>query len=82
MSEKETAELIGRTANTALIIAGLLENELSKDHWHADLLERMTIRIEGVRIPAVSESNQAHPVMLSDLERFLAFLRSIWTSDT
>ncbi len=122
--------ILGRTANAALIVAGLLdnyyacletiflrisqffENELSPDHWHSDLLEKMTIHIEGVRIPAVSESNQAsliellkfrhfrryyfeaeydwdrldflvkkldqaHPMALVDMDRFLSFLRAL-----
>ena len=80
--------ILGRTANAALIVAGLLdnyytcletvflrishffENELSSDHWHSDLLEKMTIQIEGVRIPAVSESNQGNLVELLKFRHF------------
>ena len=122
--------ILGRTANSALIVAGLLdnyytcletvflrishffENELASDRWHSDLLDKMTINIEGVRIPAVSESNQgnliellkfrhlrryyfeveydwdrldflirklelAHPMVQTDMERFLKFLRAL-----
>ena len=88
------------------------ENHLEATKWHSDLLSKMTLRIEGVRVPAVSESNYgallelqkfrhfrryyfeleydwdrldfilkkleaAHPVALGDLERFVAFLRSL-----
>ena len=80
--------ILGRTANAALIVAGLLdnyytcletvflrisqffENELSSDHWHSDLLEKMTIHIEGVRIPAVSESNQGNLIELLKFRHF------------
>jgi len=46
----------------------------------------MTIHIEGVRIPAVSESNQGnlielvkfrHPTVQTDMGRFLEFLRAL-----
>jgi len=122
--------ILGRTANAALIVAGLLdnyytcletiflrishffENELASDRWHSDLLDKMTIHMEGVRIPAVSEPNRgnliellkfrhlrryyfeveydwdrldflvkkleiAHPMVQTDMERFLKFLRAL-----
>lgn len=95
-----------------LRISQFFENNLREDHWHQDLLEKMTITIEGVRIPAVSEENypkllellkfrhfkryyfeleydwdrldflkkkclEAHPLLLSDLNRFLDFLKQL-----
>jgi hypothetical protein len=80
--------ILGRRANAALIVAGLLdnyytcrettflrishffENELSPDHWHSDLLEKMTIHIEGVRIAAVSEYNQGNLIELLKFRHF------------
>jgi hypothetical protein len=91
------------------------ENHLEQARWHADLLSKMTLRIEGLRIPAVSEDNygallelqkfrhfrryyfeleydwdrlefllkkleSAHPRAVSDLERFVGFLRSLYTA--
>lgn len=120
MKEKETAELVGvieknlRTCLETIFlrISQFFENEVSSDHLRSDLLEKMTVHIEGVRIPAVSESNQAsliellkfrhfrryyfeaeydwdrldflvkkldqaHPVVLADMDRFLSFLRAL-----
>jgi hypothetical protein len=82
--------LLGKTPNSALIIAGLLENyytcletiflrisqyfenNLRPDKWHMDLLEKMTVRIEGVRIPAVSRENHTN---LLELLKFRHFRR-------
>jgi len=55
-----------------LRISQFFENNLSTDRWHADLLEKMTLNIDGVRIPAISpEANQA----LGELMRFRHFRR-------
>ena len=55
-----------------LRISQFFENNLSKERWHADLLERMTMAIDGVRIPVVSaEANQS----LAELMRFRHFRR-------
>ena len=40
-----------------LRISQYFENNLSPDQWHRDLLEKMTIDIEGIRITAVSEKS-------------------------
>jgi hypothetical protein len=82
--------VLGRTENSALIIAGLLEsyytcletafvrishffeNSLSTERWHSDLLEKMTLRIEGVRIPAVSADGYGS---LLELLKFRHFRR-------
>ncbi|MGA2974151.1 MAG: hypothetical protein ABSF77_02450 [Spirochaetia bacterium] len=87
---KHDVQVLGRTENAALIIAGLLENyytcletvflrisqffenSLSGQRWHAELLEKMTIHIEGVRIPAVSEGNHGN---LWELLKFRHFRR-------
>ncbi len=55
-----------------LRISQFFENNLTTDRWHADLLEKMTLRIEAVRIPAISfETSQA----LGELMRFRHFRR-------
>ncbi len=97
---------------TFLRISRFFENSLVPDRWHSDLLEKMTISIEGVRIAAVSDENyprllellkfrhfrryyfeleydwdrlefltkklnEAHPVVVADLDRFDRFLASL-----
>ena len=42
------------------------ENRLGSDRWHRDLLEKMTLEIEGVRVAAVSEA--AFPPLLQLLQ--------------
>lgn len=87
---KHDVQVLGRTENAALIIAGLLENyytcletvflrisqffenSLSGERWHAELLDKMTIHIGGVRIPAVSEGNYGS---LWELLKFRHFRR-------
>jgi hypothetical protein len=54
------------------------ENHLDPARWHADLLSKMTLRIEGIRIPAVSESN--YPALL-ELQRFRHFKRYYFDLD-
>ena len=81
---------LGRTDNSALIVAGLLENyytcletaflrishffenSLSEGRWHTELLEKMTLNIEGVRMPAVSTDNYGN---LLELLKFRHFRR-------
>ena len=53
-------------------VSQFFENNLRKERWHADLLERMTLRIEGVREPVVSDQTQA---ILSELMKFRHFRR-------
>lgn len=48
------------------------ENHLEPSRWHADLLDKMTLHIEGIRIPAVSE--EAFGPLL-ELQRFRHFKR-------
>jgi hypothetical protein len=54
------------------------ENHLEPARWHANLLSEMTLRIEGIRIPAVSESN--YPALL-ELQRFRHFKRYYFDLD-
>lgn len=55
-----------------LRISQHFENHLSQDRWHADLLEKMTLRIEGVREAVVSEQSA---VDLGELMKFRHFRR-------
>jgi len=48
------------------------ENHLEPARWHAELLHKMTLRIDGIRIPAVSDENLA---ALQELQRFRHFKR-------
>lgn len=53
-------------------ISQFFENSLKKDRWHADLLERMTLRVEAVREPVISDRTQA---ILAELMKFRHFRR-------
>jgi hypothetical protein len=53
-------------------ISQRFENHLESERWHADLLDKMRIRIEGLRIPAVSDDS--YPALL-ELLKFRHFRR-------
>ncbi|MBT4502979.1 MAG: hypothetical protein HOC74_34920 [Gemmatimonadetes bacterium] len=55
-----------------LRIAQFFENNLDANRWHADLLEKMTLRIEGVRDPVISEETSRN---LGELMKFRHFRR-------
>ena len=55
-----------------LRVSQFFENNLSPTKWHMDLLEKMTLRLEGVRIPVVSQTNHAN---LLELLKFRHFKR-------
>jgi hypothetical protein len=61
-----------------LRISRHFENNLQPDRWHADLLHKMTLRIEGVRIPVILD-----PAMkiLEELLRFRHFRRYYFQFD-
>jgi len=64
---------------TALFrISQAFENHLSDARWHHDLLERMTLNIEGVRIAAVSDFS--YPRLL-ELLKFRHFRRYYFEVD-
>lgn len=86
----EDVQVLGRSGNAAVMVAGLIENwytcletawlrisqrfesHLDEGRWHADLLGKMTLRLEGVRIPAVSGDN--YPAIL-EIQKFRHFRR-------
>lgn len=53
-------------------ISQFFENNLSRDKWHRDLLEKMTLQVVGVREPVVSDNTQA---LLNELMKFRHFRR-------
>lgn len=55
-----------------LRISQFFENHLSDSRWHADLLEKMTLRIEGTRDAVISDTTAA---ALSELMKFRHFRR-------
>ena len=55
-----------------LRISQFFENNLRKEQWHADLLEKMTLRVEGLREPVISDRTQA---LLGELMKFRHFRR-------
>jgi len=61
-----------------LRISQFFENTLDPERWHTDLLEKMTLYIEGVRLPAVSQSNYPH---LLELLKFRHFRRYYFELD-
>ena len=48
------------------------ENHLNPSRWHSELLDKMTLQLEGIRIAAVSEKAHRH---LVELQRFRHFKR-------
>ena len=61
-----------------LRISQFFENNLNKEKWHADLLEKMTLRIEGIREPVIPERTQG---LLSELMKFRHFRRYYFELD-
>ena len=55
-----------------LRISQFFENQLSADRWHSDLLEKMTLHIEGIRDPVLEEKTAKQ---LGELMRFRHFRR-------
>ena len=55
-----------------LRISQFFENDLRHEKWHVDLLDKMTLRVEGIREPVISDRSQA---LLSELMKFRHFRR-------
>jgi len=55
-----------------LRISQFFENHLSNNRWHADLLEKMTLQIEGIRDAVISDESAA---ALMELMKFRHFRR-------
>jgi hypothetical protein len=59
-------------------ISQSFENELRPERWHQDLLEKMTIEIEGVRKAVISDATFAN---LQELLKFRHFKRYYYELD-
>jgi hypothetical protein len=51
-----------------LRISQFFENELRKDRWHGDLLDRMILEIDDVR------ARRVHPAVVRELRSFIGLL--------
>ena len=58
MSEaiRELAALIRAHRQRLVSVHGSLQSALDPERWHSDLLQKMTLEIDGVRAAAVSEA--------------------------
>ena len=54
------------------------ENSLAGDRWHADLLDKMTLHVTGVRERVLSDETQR---LLQELRRFRHFTRYYYELD-
>ena len=61
-----------------LRVSQSFENQLPPDRWHKELLEKMTLRIEGVREPVIDSELHA---ALSELMKFRHFRRYYFELD-
>ncbi len=61
-----------------LRISQFFENHLSTERWHADLLEKMTLSIEGIRVAVVSDALASD---LGELMKFRHFRRYYYEMD-
>ena len=61
-----------------LRISQHFENSLARDRWHADLLDKMTLHVTGVREPVLSGETQR---LLHELRRFRHFTRYYFELD-
>lgn len=61
--------------NSFFRIAKHFENNLSAETWHKDLIQRMTLNIEGIR-PAVLDQHSAD--LLDDLRSFRHVFRNMY----
>lgn len=61
-----------------LRISQFFENSILQERWHSDLLDKMTLRIEGIREPAISENTYKN---LLEIMRFRHFKRYYFELD-
>ena len=55
-----------------LRVSQFFENRLSRDRWHSDLLEKMTLEVPGIRQRLIARQTYRH---LAELMRFRHFKR-------
>ncbi len=61
-----------------LRVSQFFENNLKPERWHQDLLERMSLRVEGVREPVLSDESR---LLLLELLKFRHFKRYYFEFD-
>lgn len=61
-----------------LRISQFFENNISQDKWHTELLNNMLLKIEGIRIPVLSEKTYKN---LVEIMRFRHFKRYYFELD-
>jgi D-alanyl-lipoteichoic acid acyltransferase DltB (MBOAT superfamily) len=61
-----------------LRISQFFENDLRKERWHQDLLEKMTLHIEGIRPAAIQDATFK---LLAELLKFRHFKRYYFELD-
>ena len=68
--------IYGLFENLFVRIAGFFSNHLEdKSRWHAQLLRRMTLQVEGIRPAVISEASHHH---LNELRRFRHLFRNAY----
>lgn len=67
--------IYGLMENSFLRIAKTFENHIEGDRWHRDLVQRMTIQVEGMR-PALLDSDAA--LLVDELRAFRHIFRNIY----
>ncbi len=63
-----------------LRISQFFENTLDPERWHTDLLEKMTLHLEGVRLAAVSQANYPNLLELLKFRHFRRYYFELPTS--
>jgi hypothetical protein len=61
-----------------LRISQFFENRLEKDKWHSELLRKMTLEIEGSRVPVIQDETHA---LLLEFMKFRHFKRYYFEFD-
>ncbi len=61
-----------------LRVSQFFENNLQQDKWHSDLLNKMTLRIDGVREPLLNDTTYKN---LVEIMRFRHFKRYYFSLD-
>ena len=59
-------------------VSQYFENSLPPNRWHSELLEKMTLRVEGIREAVISEATRR---LLDELRRFRHFKRYYFDLD-
>ena len=72
------ANIYNLMENYFLCVAKGFENAIAPDHWHKDLVKRMSLEIEGIR-PAVLKAGDVP--LIDELRAFRHVFRNIYQGD-